>query len=75
MLRPLDEEAVTAALASRARVRGLQLPDETAQYLLRRFPRDLRTLFALFDTLDSASLIEQRRLTIPFVKSVLDDNR
>lgn len=75
VLRPLDEEAVTAALACRARARGLQLPEETAQYLLRRFPRDLRTLFALFDTLDSASLIEQRRLTIPFVKSVLDDNR
>jgi DnaA family protein len=41
--------------------------------MLRRFPRDLPTLFALFDTLDTASLIEQRRLTIPFVKSVLDN--
>ena len=34
--------------------------------------RDLATLFALFETLDSASLAAQRRLTIPFVKSVLD---
>jgi DnaA family protein len=64
-----------ASLACRARGRGLELPDETAQFLLRRFPRDLPTLFALFDTLDTASLIEQRRLTIPFVKSVLDNNR
>ena len=47
--------------------------EETAQFMLRRFPRDLPTLFALFDTLDTASLIEQRRLTIPFVKSVLDN--
>ena len=71
-LKALDDEDVTAALCCRARGRGLELPEETAQFLLRRFPRDLPTLFALFDTLDTASLIEQRRLTIPFVKSVLD---
>jgi len=52
--------------------RGLELPDDTAQFLLRRFPRDLPSLFALLDTLDAASLVEQRRLTIPFVKTVLD---
>lgn len=74
-LKPLADHDVIAVLACRARARGLQLPEETAQYLLRRFPRDLATLIALFDTLDTASLIEQRRLTIPFVKSVLDDNR
>jgi DnaA family protein len=74
VLKPLDEKAVTAALVYRAQARGLQLPEDTAQYLLRRFPRDLPTLYALFDTLDTASLIEQRRLTIPFVKSVLDNN-
>jgi DnaA family protein len=72
-LKPLTDADVIAALACRARGRGLELPEETAQFMLRRFPRDLPTLFALFDTLDTASLIEQRRLTIPFVKSVLDN--
>ena len=72
VLRPMPEADIQAALVYRARGRGLELPDETAQFLLRRFPRDLPTLFALFDTLDFASLVEQRRLTIPFVKSVLD---
>jgi DnaA family protein len=72
-LKPLADEDVIAALACRAQGRGLELPEETAQFLLRRFPRDLPTLFALFDTLDTASLIEQRRLTIPFVKAVLDN--
>lgn len=74
VLRPLAEADIVAALACRARGRGLELPAETAQFLLRRFPRDLPTLFALFDTLDFASLVEQRRLTIPFVKSVLDND-
>ena len=73
-LKPLGDADVIASLACRARGRGLELPVETAQFLLRRFPRDLPTLFTLFDTLDTASLIEQRRLTIPFVKSVLDNN-
>ncbi|MEN8204454.1 MAG: DnaA regulatory inactivator Hda [Pseudomonadota bacterium] len=75
VLKSLGEGEMIAALGCRAQARGLELPEETAQYLLRRFPRDLQTLFALFDTLDMASLIEQRRLTVPFVKSVLDSNR
>ena len=71
-LKPLSDDDVIASLACRAQGRGLELPEDTAQFMLRRFPRDLPTLFALFDTLDTASLIEQRRLTIPFVKSVLE---
>jgi len=71
-LKPLADDDVIASLACRAQGRGLELPEDTAQFMLRRFPRDLPTLFALFDTLDTASLIEQRRLTIPFVKSVLE---
>ena len=72
VMKPLAEQDVIAALDCRARVRGLELPEETAQYLLKRYPRDLSTLFALFDTLDTASLVEQRRLTVPFVRAVLD---
>lgn len=71
-LKPLADDDVIAALVCRARGRGLELPEDTGLFMLRRFPRDLPTLFALFDTLDTASLIEQRRLTIPFVKSVFD---
>ena len=72
VLKPLDDEAVLIALTRRAKGRGLELPEDTARFLLRRFPRNLPSLFALFDTLDTASFIEQRRLTIPFVKAVLE---
>jgi DnaA family protein len=71
-LKPLDESQLQAALGLRARRRGLELPEDTAQFLLKRIPRDLPSVFDLFDRLDEASMIEQRRLTIPFVKSVLD---
>jgi DnaA family protein len=47
------------------------MPEDTARWLQRRFPRDMATLYALLDTLDEAALAEQRRLTIPFIRTVL----
>ncbi len=73
LLKPLDDENELAALTFCAEVHGLDLPEETAQYLLKRYPRNLPAFSALFDTLNTASLVEQRRLTVPFVCSVLDD--
>ncbi|MEP7311163.1 MAG: DnaA regulatory inactivator Hda [Pseudomonadota bacterium] len=70
-LRPLDEAAQREALRLRAQQRGLELPEETALYLQRRFPRDMASLLRLLDTLDIASLAEQRRLTLPFIRDVL----
>ncbi len=70
-LRPLDEASRAAALQLRARHRGLKLPDETAKYLLNRQRRDMASLYALLDRLDAEALVAKRRLTIPFVKSVL----
>jgi DnaA-homolog protein len=73
-LRTLDEEEQREALKLRARTRGMELPDETARWLQRRFPRDMRTLYDLLDALDEASLVAQRRLTVPFIRSVLKEN-
>ncbi len=70
-LRPLDEAGQRSALQLRARARGLELPDETALYLQRRFRRDLPTLCGLLDEIDSAALQAQRRLTVPFIREVL----
>jgi len=70
-LRPLDEQERHAALQLRARLRGLELPDETWHWLRKRFPRDMRTLYQLLDTLDEAALAAQRRLTVPFIRDVL----
>ena len=71
-LKPLDEAGRTQVLRLRARNRGLELPDETAAFLLRHYPRDLRSLCGLLDTLDTASLAAQRRLTVPFIKDFID---
>jgi DnaA family protein len=70
-LRALDEAEQHAALELRARLRGLELPAETWQWLRRRYPRDMRRLYELLDTLDEAALAAQRRLTVPFIREVL----
>ncbi|MDZ7870467.1 MAG: hypothetical protein U5L02_14945 [Rheinheimera sp.] len=49
----------------------MDLPDEVARYLLNRQQRDIRALVSTLDILDKASMVHQRRLTIPFVKDVL----
>jgi DnaA family protein len=70
-LRALEEAEQHAALTLRARLRGLELPEETWQWLRRRYPRDMRQLYELLDTLDEAALAAQRRLTVPFIREVL----
>lgn len=70
-LRPLDEAEQLKALQLRARLRGLTLPEETVRWLQRRFPRDMRRLYELLDTLDEAAFVAQRRLTVPFIREVL----
>ena len=67
----LDDEQRVAALQLRASHRGLDLPGETARYLLKRSRRDMASLYELLDKLDLEALRAQRRLTIPFVRDVL----
>jgi DnaA family protein len=71
-LRHLDETQQREALQLRAAQRGIELPTETVHYLQRRFARDMGSLNRLLDQLDLASLEEQRRLTLPFIREVLD---
>lgn len=73
-IHALDDSQRCEAMRLRARQKGCELPDETAVYLLRRLPRELPALFDTLDRLDEASLAAQRKLTIPFVKSVLENS-
>lgn len=70
-LRSLDEGEQQEALRLRAQTRGFDLPEETSRWLLRHFTRDMRALYGLLDTLDEAALVAQRRLTVPFIRTVL----
>jgi DnaA family protein len=74
-LAELDETGLGTALRLRAAERGLELSEEAALYLVHRLPRDAHSLFDVLDRLDQASLAAQRRLTIPFLRQELGDQR
>lgn len=67
-----DEMQRRTILRERAQARGLELDDAVMDWLFRRVDRDLGTLTALLDRLDRASLAAQRRITVPFLKGVID---
>lgn len=70
-LNALTDEQKISVLQRNAYQRGIQLSDETANFLLSRLARDMHTLLKVLDKLDKASLQAQRNLTIPFVKEAL----
>jgi len=70
-VRELNDEEQIEALELRAHLRGFELPAETARYLQQRFPRDMRTLCEILDTLDDAAFVAQRRITVPFIRDVI----
>lgn len=70
-LRPLNDATKVSALQRRAKLRGLELPMATARFILSRADRRPEALFELLDELDLASLVAQRRLTVPFVRNLL----
>ncbi|MGS2723102.1 DnaA regulatory inactivator Hda [Porticoccus sp. GXU_MW_L64] len=70
-LPALADEQKVLLLQFCARQRGLELADAPAQYLFSRLPRDIGQLVVALDQLDKASLQSQRRLTIPFIRQIL----
>jgi DnaA family protein len=74
-VQPLTDDEKREALQQRAAWRGLELPDDVAGYLLTRAERGTAALFGLLDRLDSESLAAQKRLTVPFVRAVLEAAR
>jgi DnaA family protein len=72
VLAPLDDDGRRRVLRERAQRRGLVLEDAALDWLLRRVGRDLAGLTALLDRLDRASLAAQRRITVPFLRQVLE---
>ena len=71
-LSPLNDEEKLGALQLRAQLKGMKLPVDVGRFLLNRLSREMSTLLKTLDKLDNASLVAKRKLTIPFVKEVLD---
>ena len=70
-LHELTDDEKIAALSHAADARGLILPASVLPYLLTHFRRDMQSLSALLDALDRYSLETQRPITLPLLRSLL----
>lgn len=67
-----DEEKIKA-MKSHGESRGLDLSREVCEYLLRHTKRDLPSLIAILEALDSYSLASQRKVTVPLVRELFEE--
>lgn len=72
-LQVLSESERRAVLRQHADERGIFLTDEVMDFMLSRFSRDLSSLIQLLDQLDGYALQTQRAITIPLIKSMLEN--
>jgi DnaA-homolog protein len=70
-LHALNDEEKAQALEGHAQARGLILPHEVTQYLLRHGRRDLPALLATLDALDAHCLRLKRTASVPLLKEVM----
>jgi DnaA family protein len=69
----LSEPERRAVLRQTADERGVFLSDEVMDFMLTRFSRDLPNLMQLLQQLDGYALQTQRAITIPLLKSMLEN--
>jgi DnaA family protein len=72
-LKPLNEAERRTVLRQAAQARGLALSDEVMDFMLHRFSRDLASLMELLTLLDGYALQTKRAITIPLIKSMMDN--
>ena len=72
-LHVLSEPERRAVLRQAADARGVFLGDDVMDFILTRFSRDLDSLMQLLDHLDAYALQTQRAITIPLIRSMLEN--
>jgi DnaA family protein len=71
-LKPLADEESVSALICKAKSMGLTITPKVGHFLLSHYASDLPSLWILLGQLDKATLSAQRKLTIPFLKQILE---
>lgn len=70
-LQHLGEEDTKSVVEDMAAAKSLVTSEEVINFLLRRCSRNLSDLAAIINLLDTRAVSEMRKLTIPFIKTVL----
>jgi len=68
----LSDDGKIELVQSLAKQRGINLEAGVARFMLSRCSRQLQDLITILNVLDSESMARQRKVTIPFLKQILD---
>lgn len=71
-LQDLSDDDSIKALAYKAKQMGFEFSPKVGRFLLNHYARDLSALWELLDRLDQATLAAKRKLTLPFLKEILN---
>ncbi|MGJ8694290.1 MAG: DnaA regulatory inactivator Hda [Thalassotalea sp.] len=71
LVKPLSDEEKIIAVQYHGKQRGLEISVEVTRYIINHQARDMKSLIGALNKLDNASIREQRKITIPFIKEVL----
>lgn len=67
----LSDDEKLAVIKLKARRRGFEMGEDVCAFILSRSQRDMHHLARLVEQLDEETLRQQKKVTIPFVKSAL----
>lgn len=71
-LKALSDDDKVAALIFKADRLGFEIAPQTGRFLVSHYDRNPQSLWALLEKLNFASLAAQRKLTVPFLKTILE---
>ncbi len=72
-LQSLSDDNKIKALIFKADKMGFEISSQVGHFLITHYERDLPALWMLLTKIDQASLAAKRKLTIPFLKQILDE--
>ena len=71
-LQELSDAERIAALTCKAKHLGFEISPQVGQFLNKHYARDLPALWELLPKLEQATLVAKRKLTVPFLKQIME---
>ncbi len=71
-ISPLNEETLALVLTKLGKDRALELPEHIVNFLIQQLPRDYPSLKNAIEKINTESLRQKKKVTLPLVKAVLN---
>lgn len=70
-LGPFNDEARIDFMLRLAKLRGFEIPFDVGRFILARSKRDMKEIEAVVEKLETETMKQHRKVSIPFVKEIL----